>query len=188
MSNFPSCRIQKKTIENPAPCRTGRIGLSLTQRPLAIYFRGKSTSVLHTVCKLYFPMIISGLTDETVLHAIRWHRFRMRKSARATVRRDPRYCRSRRRGFAIEELEQMKSMAKVSSRSHISNETKLYCTLRWLSGGSYLDICFAWGVGRKTPPTEKKAAFETPHAKQMSRYDPPDTHLNVQYNLVSLLI
>jgi len=37
-------------------------------------------------------------------------------------------------------------MAKASSGSNISLRTKLYVTLRWLAGGSYLDICFAWGI------------------------------------------
>jgi hypothetical protein len=40
------------------------------------------------------------------------------------------------------------AMARVSSNSHISKETKLYATLRWLAGGSYLDICFAWGISK----------------------------------------
>ena len=38
------------------------------------------------------------------------------------------------------------TMAKLSSGSTISKRTKLYATLRWLAGGSYLDICFAWGI------------------------------------------
>jgi hypothetical protein len=40
------------------------------------------------------------------------------------------------------------AMARRSSGSTISKQTKLYCTLRWLSGGSYLDICIAYGVSR----------------------------------------
>ena len=39
-------------------------------------------------------------------------------------------------------------MAIISSGSAISNETKLFCTLRWLGGGSYLDITFAFGVSK----------------------------------------
>lgn len=39
-------------------------------------------------------------------------------------------------------------MAELSSGSAISNSTKLAVTLRWLAGGSYLDICFAWGVSK----------------------------------------
>jgi hypothetical protein len=38
------------------------------------------------------------------------------------------------------------SMARRSSGSSISKLTKLYCTLRWLADGSYLDICIAYGV------------------------------------------
>jgi hypothetical protein len=33
-----------------------------------------------------------------------------------------------------------------SSGSHINLRTRLACTLRWLAGGSYLDICFEFGV------------------------------------------
>lgn len=33
-------------------------------------------------------------------------------------------------------------MARVSSDSCITKKTKLYATLRWLAGGSSLDICF----------------------------------------------
>jgi hypothetical protein len=41
-------------------------------------------------------------------------------------------------------------MATRSSGSSITIRTKLYCTLRWLAGGSYLDICFAWGVAESS--------------------------------------
>lgn len=41
-------------------------------------------------------------------------------------------------------------MARVSSGSVISNKTKLCCTLRWLAGGSYIDICWGWGVSRSS--------------------------------------
>ena len=37
-------------------------------------------------------------------------------------------------------------MAKLSSGSTITNRTKLHVTLRWLAGGSYLDLCFGWGI------------------------------------------
>ena len=37
-------------------------------------------------------------------------------------------------------------MAELSSGSTITNRTKLHVTLRWLEGGSYLDLCFAWVV------------------------------------------
>jgi hypothetical protein len=37
-------------------------------------------------------------------------------------------------------------MAKRSSGGAVSKRTKLYVTLRWLAGGIYLDLCFAWGI------------------------------------------
>jgi hypothetical protein len=37
--------------------------------------------------------------------------------------------------------------ASNSSGSLISNKTKLAATLRWLAGGSYIDICFEFGIG-----------------------------------------
>ena len=33
-----------------------------------------------------------------------------------------------------------------SSGSSIPTKTRLAVTLRWLAGGSYLDLCFAWGI------------------------------------------
>ena len=42
------------------------------------------------------------------------------------------------------------AMARRSSGSIVSKKTKLYCTLRWLAGGSYLDICIAYGVSRSS--------------------------------------
>jgi hypothetical protein len=41
-------------------------------------------------------------------------------------------------------------MAIMSSGSSITTKTKLYCTLRWLAGGSYLDICFVWGAAESS--------------------------------------
>jgi hypothetical protein len=37
-----------------------------------------------------------------------------------------------------------------SSSSSIPLKTRLAVSLRWLAGGSYLDICFAWGIGHST--------------------------------------
>jgi hypothetical protein len=37
--------------------------------------------------------------------------------------------------------------AKNGSATSISAKTRLAVTLRWLAGGSYLDICFSYGVG-----------------------------------------
>lgn len=42
------------------------------------------------------------------------------------------------------------TMAILSSGGPVSKATKLYCTLRYLAGGSYLDITFAWGVAKST--------------------------------------
>jgi hypothetical protein len=32
----------------------------------------------------------------------------------------------------------------------ITVRTRLAVTLRWLAGGHYVDLCFAWGVGKST--------------------------------------
>jgi hypothetical protein len=40
--------------------------------------------------------------------------------------------------------------ARNSSGSPISVTTRLALTLRWLASGSYLDLCFAWGVSSST--------------------------------------
>jgi len=37
-------------------------------------------------------------------------------------------------------------MATRSSGSTVTIQTKLYVTLRWLAGGQYQDLCFAWGI------------------------------------------
>ena len=37
-----------------------------------------------------------------------------------------------------------------SSGEPISLMTRLAASLRWLAGGSYLDLCFTWGVGTST--------------------------------------
>ena len=37
-----------------------------------------------------------------------------------------------------------------SSGSPVTNKTRLAVTLQWLAGGSYVDLCFAWGVGVST--------------------------------------
>ncbi len=51
----------------------------------------------------------------------------------------------------IKPLVEPKSRGKLnamnSSGSFISAETRLAVTLRWLAGGSHLDICFAFGIG-----------------------------------------
>jgi hypothetical protein len=37
-------------------------------------------------------------------------------------------------------------MAQISSGFMVTKRTKLYTTLRWLAGGSYIDICFGWAL------------------------------------------
>lgn len=37
-----------------------------------------------------------------------------------------------------------------SSGQAITARTKLAVTLRWLAGGSYIDICFAWGISKSS--------------------------------------
>jgi len=39
-------------------------------------------------------------------------------------------------------------MATISSGSAITKATKLFVTLRYLAGGSHLDLCFAWGISK----------------------------------------
>jgi hypothetical protein len=53
---------------------------------------------------------------------------------------------------AIEPFLEEKKVEKAinSSGSSISNKTRLAVTLHWLAGGSYNDLCFAWGVGKST--------------------------------------
>lgn len=42
------------------------------------------------------------------------------------------------------------AMARIASGGFVTKATKLYATLRFLAGGSYLDIIFAWGVAKAT--------------------------------------
>ena len=42
------------------------------------------------------------------------------------------------------------TMAKRSSGSAITTRTRLAVTLRWLAGGSHLDLCFAWGISKSS--------------------------------------
>ena len=48
-----------------------------------------------------------------------------------------------------------------SSGEPISLTTRLAVSLRWLAGGSYLDLCFAWGVGTSTFYAEKGVLWPT---------------------------
>jgi hypothetical protein len=48
-----------------------------------------------------------------------------------------------------------------SSGEPISLMTRLAVSLRWLAGGSYLDLCFAWGVGTSTFYAENGVLWPT---------------------------
>ena len=97
------------------------------------------------------------------------------KSMRKIRKRKPKNL-HRNRGFAVEEMDKLsdaifEKMFRVdrstfnelselvdpivkrnelksiqSSGSCIPTDTRLAVTLRWLAGGSYLDLCFAWGI------------------------------------------
>ena len=66
-------------------------------------------------------------------------------------------------------------MAGVSAGSAISMRTKLYATLRWLARGSYLDICFAWGLS--------KSAFTCEWGIEWPVVDAIDTAFDISWSL-----
>ena len=70
---------------------------------------------------------------------------------------------------AIEPFLEEKKVEKAinSSGSSISNKTRLAVTLRWLAGGSYIDLCFAWGVGKSTFYSERGVLWPTIEAIDM---------------------
>ena len=53
--------------------------------------------------------------------------------------------------FILCKVEPLLSVANTkacnSSGVPITSRTRLAVTLHWLAGGSYLDLCFAWGIG-----------------------------------------
>lgn len=51
--------------------------------------------------------------------------------------------------------------AKNSSGEPIALKTRLAVSLRWLAGGSYLDLCFAWGLGVSTFYAENGVLWPT---------------------------
>ena len=51
--------------------------------------------------------------------------------------------------------------ATQSSGSFIPTTTRLAVTLRWLAGGSYLDLCFAWGIAKSTFYCERGVIWPT---------------------------
>jgi hypothetical protein len=60
-----------------------------------------------------------------------------------------------------------------SSGSIIGTKTRLMCTLRWLAGGSYIDICFAYGVS--------KTAFFQNHGVLWGTMDAIDIVLKITF-------
>lgn len=48
-----------------------------------------------------------------------------------------------------------------STGSAIPMSTRLAVTLRWLAGGQYLDLCFAWGLGKSTFFSERGVLWPT---------------------------
>jgi hypothetical protein len=66
-------------------------------------------------------------------------------------------------------LEQRKVEKAInSSGSCITNKTRLAVTLRWLAGGSYIDLCFAWGIGKSTFYSERGVLWPTIEAIDMA--------------------
>lgn len=51
--------------------------------------------------------------------------------------------------------------AKNSSGSAISTTIRLAVTLRWLAGGSHIDLCFAWGVSKSSFFSERGVLWPT---------------------------
>jgi hypothetical protein len=48
-----------------------------------------------------------------------------------------------------------------SSGTPISPKTCLAVTLRWLAGGSHIDLCFAWGIGYSTFYSDRGVLWPT---------------------------
>jgi hypothetical protein len=112
------------------------------------------------------------------------------KQLKKAARQKPRN-RHRNRGFAVGEMEylsdrQYKEMFRVdrsafdwlvedldtflrrnevkannSSGSCIPTSTKLAVTLRWLAGGSHIDLCFAWGISKTSFFSERGVLWPT---------------------------
>jgi len=67
--------------------------------------------------------------------------------------------------FILCKVEPLLSVANTkacnSSGVPITSRTRLAVTLRWLAGGSYLDLCFAWGIGLSTFFSENGVLWPT---------------------------
>lgn len=110
---------------------------------------------------------------QTVIDVEDWNAFYEEWDEKVSKRRAA--PRNRNRGYALEEMDaltdpEFKAMFRLSRQAFyfllpqlnlqsknpihrgrdISPKTKLAVTLRFLAGGSYLDICFAFGIGRGT--------------------------------------
>jgi hypothetical protein len=113
------------------------------------------------------------------------------KEVRQTHRRRPRHSQLRNRGFAIHEMERLEdslfrrmfrldretffdivrqispiiqrdeTYAINASGQPITAVTRLAVTLRWLAGGSSLDLCFAWGISRASFYSERGVLWTT---------------------------
>lgn len=56
------------------------------------------------------------------------------------------------------------------SGSHLSKRTKLYVTLRFLAGGSFLDLVFAWGISKSAFfSSEPESGVEWPTMEAIDR-------------------
>lgn len=58
-------------------------------------------------------------------------------------------------------VERDKVKACNSSGTPISCKTRLAVTLRWLAGGSHIDLCFAWGIGYSTFYSDRGVIWPT---------------------------
>ena len=66
-------------------------------------------------------------------------------------------------------LEQKKAEKAInSSGSPDSNRTRLAVALHWLAGGSYINLCFAWGVGVSTFYSKRGIIWPTIEAIDMA--------------------
>jgi hypothetical protein len=72
--------------------------------------------------------------------------------------------------ITIEPFLEQKEMEKAikSSGSPNRNKTRLAVTLCWLAGGSYIDLCFAWGIGKSTFYSERGVLWPTIEAIDMA--------------------
>jgi hypothetical protein len=70
----------------------------------------------------------------------------------------------------ITPLMEQRNSAKAtnSSGSPIMPKTRLAVTLRWLAGGSHIDLCFAWGVAHSTFYSDRGVIWPTIEALDLA--------------------